>query len=520
MKKVNVKQTEKQSNDSIGPIFKIDYDERNLRELDLRIEAAEIAKLATDTAINGHEVLKYVKHLPVQDIEKMYPAISNLGNPSEIITWSMPGRDHARAIAKKCEFHFTIHSSFVSCKNDKKHYARAKKYNCWSLGCPFCLNNTALRRGAKAEQRIIAFRHLCIRKGIGNFEPRHWVISPPQDWAVQQIKYHDTFLWLRDRIAEELRTAGMLAGSLIFHPWRQKADHWRVGPHFHCVGYGFIDTDLFKRRNNERDSIAIGMDDDEDESEKSKKWIIKLIHSKEKMRSVRHTMAYLFTHAGIGSSERPDREADLDGRFWKLFFPDNQVGGDKVYDDEGNIMYRSIGDLGMERMFSSDNRFVYALMTPPATPIGGQYDNESSVDLPEGFHWNPRLSLMASDEWFEWVKDAYRRDYRSVYYFGGIHIRELRVVERITEERSRSCPKCGDALCRFHGINDVQPEEVKYNHELPVMAFTVDVDRVRRIFRDNGLSHLKEGGSDLDLVMAIPDAYVPDDIKVREEEGV
>ena len=89
---------------------------------------------------------------------------------------------------------------------------------------------------------------------------------------------------------------GLFAGLMVFHPWRQKIDRWVFSPHFHVILYGYLDVQQF-------------LDDNPG-------WLIKVIHAREEIRSVRHTIAYLETHAGLPLAERDPDEVDWANLCW------------------------------------------------------------------------------------------------------------------------------------------------------------------------------------------------------------
>ena len=79
---------------------------------------------------------------------------------------------------------------------------------------------------------------------------------------------------------------GGKAGTM-FNPWRQKDGFWDLSPHFHVLCYGFLKT---KRSLKENPG-----------------WIIKNVHPRERIRSIRHTTSYLSTHMGLGIVEHDPR---------------------------------------------------------------------------------------------------------------------------------------------------------------------------------------------------------------------
>ena len=127
-----------------------------------------------------------------------------------------------------------------------------------------------------------------VRKETGR-EARvsHFVVSPPQEMMKLAMQTYDSYDGVVRYIESQLIECGGIGGDMVFHPWRQRGDRWELSPHFHCLLFGYIDTRRFLRRNPG--------------------WIIKKIHAKERIKSIRHTMGYLQTHCGLARVEvNPD----------------------------------------------------------------------------------------------------------------------------------------------------------------------------------------------------------------------
>jgi len=117
--------------------------------------------------------------------------------------------------------------------------------------CPICRQKWAGRLAGKAENRISQVR------GLG--PAKHIVASLPQaDWGLVQTDYPR----LRTKVYKILKRVGVRGGLLIFHPFRRKCPRcgsvpemghssclycgnpffeWYFSPHFHCVGFGWIE---------------------------------------------------------------------------------------------------------------------------------------------------------------------------------------------------------------------------------------------------------------------------------------
>ena len=125
-----------------------------------------------------------------------------------------------------------------------------------------------MRRGGEAEGRMWSLHDIGVRKNGSAEEPVHIVLSPPQEWALKMMQLPDTYRKMYDKVLRMLKTCGIHSGAVVFHPWRLDDDckNWRAGPHFHIIGYGWLDSvKLYKKT----------------------KWIAEKIHPKEPIRSVR-----------------------------------------------------------------------------------------------------------------------------------------------------------------------------------------------------------------------------------------
>ncbi|MBE6522073.1 MAG: hypothetical protein E7Z62_02950 [Thermoplasmata archaeon] len=305
------------------------YDSRaeqlRLNSIEAHFTQAYRAGLAEQAALASHPVVKYVKTLPVEDAT--YPAIEYLivakqiGRPVQevyslvrrgitsfkdrqgntvffrrqhhnYIHWTMPGRDLDRPKVKGCGIIHAKTGGLVinACPNDPEHFAKAKRRHCWSMHCPECMNDTALRQGVELELRLKAYKMLMRKQGIDVGRIGHWVISPPQDLMKSWMQTKEDFSKVVKYIELSLQDIGALSGETIFHPWRMNNGKWELSPHFHNICYGWLDTDKFLKENPG--------------------WIIKKIHSHEGVHSIRHTAAYLYTHMGLGLADKDPEDVD------------------------------------------------------------------------------------------------------------------------------------------------------------------------------------------------------------------
>ena len=76
-------------------------------------------------------------------------------------------------------------------------------------------------------------------------DPIHVTISPPQARA-------QDYELVRRKAARLARSAGISASAMIYHPWREnrRTGKWRFAPHFHLIGYGWVqNTGTIYRRH-------------------------------------------------------------------------------------------------------------------------------------------------------------------------------------------------------------------------------------------------------------------------------
>ncbi len=71
----------------------------------------------------------------------------------EFVTWSMPAHDLRRPEDRKCGFIRSPSGSIVytMCPDHPEHYLKGKRRHCWSLHCPSCMNDTALKHASRSS---------------------------------------------------------------------------------------------------------------------------------------------------------------------------------------------------------------------------------------------------------------------------------------------------------------------------------------------------------------------------------
>ena len=345
--------------------YDVKVEEARIRSFQRKMEKAEKNDIAIQNALAQHPVVKYVLNLPVEDPsypanmylrfanrvsrsdgtivtqenqENYQPGDTKLVTPTgkettsayirkklqetvrNRITWDMPGHDKERPKHRGCGF---IRSSdkaivYTACPEDHHHHCKAKNRHCWSLRCPKCMNDTALKKAVAVEKRLLQYKGLLEKQGGNAGAVSHWVVSPPQDFMKSAMQSFGPFDEVSRYIEAQLFKHGATAGFNVFHPWRQTwkpgtGQYWALSPHFHCLLYGRIDTDAFRKENPG--------------------WVIKKIHPRQKIRSIRHTVAYLMTHMGLGYVDIEPEDVDWDRDFLDYMIPGIKSPG-ATYNDK------------------------------------------------------------------------------------------------------------------------------------------------------------------------------------------
>ena len=342
----------------------------------------------------------------------------NFRIPTDYISWGIPAHDHKRQKERGCGFYHADDGTTVysACPTDHDHHIKAKAKHCWSLACPKCMNDTALRDGIEVEKRMLTFEYLTRKKGDNPGPLAHFVISPPQTFTKSMCQTGEEFNLLYRFINDKLMSIGAKAGTTIFHPWRQWEDKWRFSPHFHALLYGRLDTAQFIR-----DLPG---------------WVIKKVHPKEKMRSIRHTYAYLSTHRGLGRVAVDPDEVDWDLMVMNYLIPGIKSEGADFRDQD---FEKEIEDKGK------------------------------------------RVGDISDADWIGLTIKALSKEIR-MRWWGGLSKGKLASVAVQREYKVRVCKECGALLRTYDGFHDTTGEIVRYIKDSQIIAFRQDVQLVRSQF--------------------------------------
>ena len=496
-------------------------DAEYIKQLEINVSNCELEGLAMERALASHPITQYVRDLPFENLS-LYPAISKeygyffkvepfkpkrsrridftkswrksictentkesmyrkneyemdylterLGSDnSEIpyIQWTLPARDTDLSKRLGCGQPITENGKmiFTACSVNKEDYIKLMYKHCWRLSCVNCMNSSAIKKGVEAEGRILSRKDLDLRKIGACDEPAHWVISPPQDWALVMMQLPYTFRKMYEMMIIGCKDHGLYAGAVVFHPWRlndeqaRKRDSaleegWRAGPHFHVVGYGFVDTEGFRRE--------------------FKGWTLKKLHPNEKIRSVRQTMAYLLTHVGLCSYMRSD--IDFEEAVYDLLIPSKRRD---IAPEEEDLEWSELGIYTEE----------FELLS-------------TSSNDPEKHPWDA-ISLFE-----RWVRNTLRGTFNTVRYFGELSYNKISTVGEYKETHCRTCPTCGASMKLLEGIDDICSRPAEYFHRSKIR--TEDKEYVLQLWNKHRSRLEAEGYTILDFAMNIPQCTTPE----------
>jgi len=477
---------------------------------------------------------------------------------TQLIDWSLPGQDHESAKYKNCGKIARIPTSdgsdstpiIVSCEDDHDHYAKAKKHCCYQLSCPRCWNDAALRRARAAEIKILSHKYLSIKRertieqkitDKKDLNLSHWVLSFHVDsGAVNMARTVRGFNKLRDIAKSLLVEAGMKGGAMVFHPWRwnSKTKTWDIGPHFHIIGYGWLNTKSFQ----DKYSPAINL--------------IK-VHENEEILSVFLTVAYLLTHTGI--ARVPKRDEDIDWskrflaqmkRFWKAkeirqfdetsMFKDNPTpdngpellmeGSYPVHDDQDQIRlgsyYRDSEAYEFISSFFGDHKKTFAGGNSSFDLFSydeGREDTDDPFDDAEDILFGHDLSFESSTvtlngfNWKQFVLGAYTQKFQTISYFGAISTKNIRIFGIYKERVRRACPECDSGMGLYiHDGSRLQHHEYLYYVKTsPMMCRASEYQMIEALYLKFKTDLDDDGHTILDFAHMIPQLVTPEDMNIQ-----
>jgi len=141
-------------------------------------------------------------------------------------------------------------------------FVQKYRRSCGRASCPSCLDKWGSKSARRIKHRLTAWS-----KG----RPIHVIFSPPASSLDKSGVAN-----LRRELYAVARKVGLLGGCAIFHPYRKSKGKWVFSPHFHTIGYGWIDHVRSVHRKTG--------------------WVVKNVGVRE---SVYATARYLLSHAGV-----------------------------------------------------------------------------------------------------------------------------------------------------------------------------------------------------------------------------
>ncbi len=466
--------------------FDASRDARNIRAYEEAEALAIVERMAVNNALMSHPITQYVRRCPVEDCA-MYPAISE-SYPSlyKLITgrknrtesavrkaelcdgpnmiWSLPGQDDRKKSSRCGVFRDSRgNMPLKMCMADPRDYIKAVGNHCGSLRCRSCMNYAAMNAGVRIEERLMTPSDIEGRKTGFYDRPKHWAISPPQNWMKRVCQRSDTYIGLLDDLIRLLPVYGLECGVIVFHPWRLSDDsaRWLFSPHFHVVGYGMFENMALRNALIIADAKAGGIWHDDGKMES---WVFNQIHAGEEMRSIRHTLGYIMTHAGIASFDHHVH--------WDLSVEDALIPavtkGSKVWAKEIEPI-----------QYHADWRST-----------GCYAEHPEDVD------------------WTAFAMDAVKGELQSYRMFGDVN--KVRTFSDYSEKVIRTCPVCGEQIGLFHNFMDCAPEPVNYNRSSKIRCMNDDLDLVREYWDENKDRFLDSGYTQLDFAMSIPQCSTPE----------
>jgi len=181
--------------------------------------------------------------------------------------WHLPATDEPKEDCGKWLFKGCL-NVLAHKKSDYpgKIFLKTFQKSCYRADCSKCYRKWISRQSNKATRRMEVYKKK-------SKEPaKHIVVSPPH-WEYGKSKQE-----LAKEAYKILKNVKGTGGAIIFHPFRydKNLNHWYYSPHFHVVGFGWIEyTEEIYKENG---------------------WVVKNLGVRE---SVFSTFYYQLSHAGI-----------------------------------------------------------------------------------------------------------------------------------------------------------------------------------------------------------------------------
>jgi len=147
-----------------------------------------------------------------------------------------------------------------------KGYVKTFQRSCYRADCEVCYRKWLAREANKATRRIEKYEYKSGKHA------KHIIVSAPK-WFYGKSKKE-----LAKECYKILKLVGCIGGTIIFHPFRYRREckEWYYSPHFHLIGFGWIENTVENYQKNG--------------------WIVK---NKGFRNSTFATFYYQLSHAGI-----------------------------------------------------------------------------------------------------------------------------------------------------------------------------------------------------------------------------
>ena len=226
----------------------------------------------------------------------------------DVILWTVAGRGTPKHETK-------WFSRIVACGDDIEHYTKGTPRHCRRPTCSACASYTMHRDAPEQAQRVFSMSKQAHHTDGWKYGRKlHATISIPPELYYKALT-RGGYEWLKKTALRIAQQCGIVGGVLIFHPFRQNgiADDddldpnyqpvetndgnkycARFAPHFHIVGFGWIENtaEIYEKTG----------------------WVVKNIRTRDKsiktLHDVESIILYLRSHAGVLDDSSPAQ--------WKL----------------------------------------------------------------------------------------------------------------------------------------------------------------------------------------------------------
>jgi len=128
-----------------------------------------------------------------------------------------------------------VHSDHPAIDGIRQAHVKRMRYTCGRISCPRCYKDAISRLSVRASERIesyITLRNSQCQPSRKSLKPIHLVYSLPAD-GVDELTTPAGLQRCERRMRRHLRECGIVAGVIIYHPFRFRDGEGYFSPHFH-----------------------------------------------------------------------------------------------------------------------------------------------------------------------------------------------------------------------------------------------------------------------------------------------